>query len=328
MPGDLVSARFPGLQEGYESWFLRAADPAGGLGFWIRYTVHRKPGASPTGSLWFTLFDARAPAPVAAKLTVENPSADDVDWIRIAGGSLRAGAAHGDIEVSDALPVGWDLRFTGANAFAHLPRSWMYDAPLPRTKPVSLHPTALFEGHLAVGDRVVSVDGWPGMVGHNWGTEHAERWIWLHGTAFEGDPTAWLDVVLARLRLGRWTTPWSGFGGLFVDGELHRLGGLGRIRATAVDEHPDRLAFTLPGSRGTQVRGTVAAPRRSIVGWVYSDPDGSSHDVAHCSVADLELSLELPGSPARQLRAPGRAAYELGMREHDHGIEIQPFGDG
>lgn len=37
---------------------------------------------------------------------------------------------------------------------------------------------------------------------HNWGTEHAERWIWLHCTGFEGDGDAWLDVVLARLRVG------------------------------------------------------------------------------------------------------------------------------
>ena len=251
----------------------------------------------------------------------------DGDWIRIAGGAMGAGRAHGDIEVPGAVGVGWDLRFTGAEAFAHLPREWMYDAPLPRTKPVSVHPAARFEGRLVVGDRVVSVDGWPGMVGHNWGTEHAERWIWLHATGFEGDDTAWLDVVLARLRLGPWTTPWSGFGGLWVDGELHRLGGLGRIRATTVDERPDRVAFDLPGSGG-RVRGHVGASPHSFVGWLYADPDGSTHDVVHSSVADLEVVLERDGSPDRRLVASGVAAYELGMRERDHGLAIQPFGDG
>jgi hypothetical protein len=29
-----------------------------------------------------------------------------------------------------------------------------------------------------------------------------------------------------------------------------------------------------------------------------------------------------------ELVVPGGAAYELGMREHDHGIPIQPFPDG
>jgi hypothetical protein len=29
-----------------------------------------------------------------------------------------------------------------------------------------------------------------GMVGHNWGGEHAERWIWLHGLDFEKAPGA------------------------------------------------------------------------------------------------------------------------------------------
>ena len=327
MPRDAASARFPGLDQGYESWFLRAADPAGGLGFWIRYTVHAGPDHEPTGSLWFTLFDALAAAPVAAKLTVTGPSAGDDAWVRIAGAVVEPGRARGAIETPDAVPVGWDLQFAGGDPFAHLPREWMYGAPVPRTKPVSLHPLARFEGHLTVGDRVVSVGSWPGTVGHNWGSEHAERWIWLHGAGFEGDETAWLDVVLARLRLGRWTTPWSGFGGLFTDGTLHRVGGLGRVQGTEVDEHPDRLSFCLPG-RGMRVRGEVATPPHTSVGWVYADPDASTHDVVHCSVADLSLTLERDGSPPRRLRAAGVAAYELGMREHDHGVPIQPFGDG
>jgi hypothetical protein len=328
VPRDAVRARYPGIDKGYESWFMRAADPGGELGFWIRYTVHCKPGQAPTGSLWFTLFDASAPSPLATKLTVEGPLEGDDDWIRIAAASLGAGRARGDIEVPDAVPVSWDLRFTGDDAFAHLPREWMYAAPLPRTKPVSLHPAARFEGRLTVGDRVVLVNAWPGMVGHNWGTEHAERWIWLHATGFEGDATAWLDVVLARLQLGPWTTPWTGFGGLCVDGELHRLGGLARIRTTTVDEHPDRATFCLSGSGGRRVRGLVAASPGSFVGWVYADPDGSTHDVVHCSVADLELTLERDGFRDRRLRSSGVAAYELGMRERNHGVAVQPFGDG
>jgi hypothetical protein len=310
------------MAQGYESFYLRAADPAGGLGFWIRYTVHRAPGRPPTGSLWFTFFEADAP-PLAAKTTVDAPLADARSWIRIADASLGADGARGRIELAAGHTVSWDLSHSGAELFPHLPRGWMYAAPLPRTKPVSVHPTARLDGTLVVGDRTVSVDGWPGMVGHNWGSEHAERWIWLHGTIED----SWLDIVLARIKVGRWTTPWTGFGALCLDGERHRLGGLSRVRTTRVDEHPDRLTFEMTGE-GLRVLGSVSAPQEQFVGWVYADPHGSGHDVSHCSIADLDLTVEQPGQPVRGLRAAGTAAYELGMREHDHGIEIQPFPDG
>lgn len=327
---DLVRARFPHLDEGYESFYLRAADPSGGLGLWVRYTAHRAPGQVPTGSLWFTLFDGAAGSPTAAKTTTTSLQADQDAWIRIGDAAIGPGTASGRIEVAGGPQVSWDLRFSGSAAYPHLPRGWMYDAALPRTKPVSLHPCAGFDGILEVDGRTVSLNGWRGMVGHNWGSQHAERWIWLHGTGFDGVDEAsdsWLDVVLARLRLGRWTTPWSGFGALSLEGHRHELGGLTRVRSTRVDEHPDRLTFSLPG-RGLRVHGTVAAPGNRFVGWVYADPDGSSHDVVHCSIADLDLTLEQEGRPPMDLHARATAAYELGMREHDHGIEIQPFPDG
>jgi hypothetical protein len=77
-----------------------------------------------------------------------------------------------------------------------------------------------------------------------------------------------------------------------------------------------------------EVRGTVAAPRKDFVGWIYADPDGSEHNTVNCSVADMSLAVEREGGPARELELRGGAAYELGMRETDHGMEIQPFPDG
>jgi hypothetical protein len=62
--------------------------------------------------------------------------------------------------------------------------------------------------------------------------------------------------------------------------------------------------------------------------WVYADPNGPEHNTVNCSVADLELTVERPGLPARELKVEAGAAYELGMRETDHGIPIQPFSDG
>ena len=72
----------------------------------------------------------------------------------------------------------------------------------------------------------------------------------------------------------------------------------------------------------------MEAPPGDFVGWVYADPDGSEHNTVNCSVADMRLTVSRPGQAPVALDLEGGAAYELGMRETDHGIAIQPFPDG
>jgi hypothetical protein len=311
---------------GYESWYLKASHPDEPLGVWIRYTTHQKPGEPEAGSLWFTLF---GPEPMAAKVTPgpEALSRGDGAFIRIGDSELAEGRVSGS-----ALEARWSLTFEAPEPeLRHLPREWMYRAPVPRTKLVTPFPAARFSGEVAFGDRTVSLDRWPGMVGHNWGAQHAERWIWLHGTSFDGrGPDTWIDVGLGRIKLGPWTTPWIASGAISIAGERHRLGGIEHVRATHVDERPDGARFTLPGP-GLTVTGEVGAPRERFVGWVYADPDGSEHNTVNCSIAHLTLNVSRTGAPAApplELTTRTGATYELGMRETDHGMSIQPFPDG
>src|SRR4051812_983664 len=93
---DPTEARFPQLAAKaghYESFYLKACHPADPLGVWIRYTVHKQPGAAPTGSLWFTLFDRSADRPRASKVTLPGPAAGGGDWIRIGDARLGGGEA-------------------------------------------------------------------------------------------------------------------------------------------------------------------------------------------------------------------------------------------
>ena len=331
MGAGAATARFGAMKAGYESFYLRATAPEGGRGFWVRYTVRVAPGEEPSGSLWFTWFDGAGPT--ATKLTcqdVQGAGAATEPWVQIAGATIGAGRATGLIvDAPHRPPAGWDLHFTGEPAFEQLNRAWMYSAPLPRTKPVSLHPMARITGTVTVDGKDHAVDRWPGMVGHNWGSQHAHRWIWLHGMGFDrhGDDT-WIDVVLGRIRLGPVLLPWVACGGISLQGRRVALGGLGRMRATVVREHPTGAQLTLPGPDGSSVRVDVGADRERFVGWAYADPDGHTHDVANCSIADIEVTVRRPKRPDLTLRASGTAAYELGMQERDHGIPIQPFADG
>jgi hypothetical protein len=330
---DPTAARFPevGRRAGfYESFYLRACDPAERRGVWIRHTVHKKPGVEPRASLWFVLFDPEAGLPYAVKQTHPAPalSSGDGDWIRIGESALRADGARGSAS-GEGRTAEWDLTLqSGDEPLFHLPRDWMYTAPVPRTKTLSPAPVARFGGHVVAGDRRVDLDGWVGMVGHNWGAQHAERWIWMHGLAFDGAAAdgTWLDAAIGRIKLGPWTTPWIGNGELGLGGKRYRLGGLERTRSTRIDEQPNRCRFILPGS-GVKVTGEVGADRSDFVAWIYSDPDGGRHDTVNCSAAGMTLKVERDGEAPITLTTDGGATYELGMREQDHGVALQPFPD-
>ena len=327
----MTEPQFPaaGAADGlYESFYVRAGHPTEPLAVWIRYTVHKPPGAPPRGSLWFTLFDRRAGRPRASKVTLEpgELAGGDGSWIRIGDSSFAPGRLAGRAS-SEQLDAAWDLAYVDCEPpFRHLPRDWMYTAPVPRTKLESPSPAAVFRGRVTAGEREIELDGWVGMVGHNWGAEHAERWIWIHGGAFEGHPGAWLDLAVGRVKVGGLTLPWIANGCLSVGEARHRLGGIGRTRATRISERRDRCDFVVPGA-GVRLTGSVSAGASDFVGWRYADPDGGEHTVVNCSAAAMELTLERRDGSRLSLATDAGAAYELGTREPGD-VQVEPFPDG
>ena len=294
--------------------------------------MHKRPGEPASASIWFTVFDADAEGPLATKVTVPAAelSAPAGAYITVDGATFAPGAAQGAISTA-ALTASWDLTFEDANdPFHHLPYGFLYGAPLPKTKFLSPYPDARYSGRVTVGEREIELEYWPGMVGHNWGAEHAERWVWIQASGLEGggaSQPSWFDMAVGRIKVGPWTTPWVGNGMLLLDGERHRLGGFDRVRSTRIAERPTSCDFGLTG-KGISVRGRVGAEQRNFVGWVYADPVGPEHNTLNCSISDLELTVELDGKPPRHLAVTGAAAYEFGTRDLDHGIEVQPYPDG
>ncbi len=330
-----TKARFPQLASArraghYESFYLKLCRPGGGRGAWIRHTVHKRPGKEISCALWFVLFDADAPGPRATKRQF---GADQLDvpegaYIRIADATLGDGRAAGSV-TTPALEARWELSFSDEHEpFRHLSRDFLYGAPLPRTKSLSPYPNAEFNGSIQVNGESIEVEGWRGMVGHNWGAEHAERWIWVQGAGFEGgDRSDYFDMAVGRIRVAGLRTPWVGNAMLFLDGTAHRLGGFGHVPSTQVEESPTEVRFALKG-KGIKLGGRAAAPSKDFVAWVYADPVGPEHNTLNCSIADLQLDVELEGAPPRRLTVNRAAAYEFGSLDTDHGIPLQPYPDG
>src|ERR671913_1672937 len=89
-----TSARFPGLDASaghYESFYLKASHPTDPITLWIRYTVHKRPGAAAKGSLWFTLFDAHADGPWAVKATLDDVGAGPDHYIHVGTARFEPG---------------------------------------------------------------------------------------------------------------------------------------------------------------------------------------------------------------------------------------------
>ena len=304
----------------YESYFIKARHPAEPRAFWMRHTVHQRPGEPRTASIWLTLFDATADEPVVAgKHTVGTVTQPPGGYIEIDGSVVEPGRAHGALR-SPSLDTDWDFTIASSEPeLRHLPIDRMYEAKVPRTKSVTPHPAALFSGRIGSWD----LEDWVGVSSHNWGSEHAERWIYLHCGQFAGHGRdTWLEMTIGRIRLGPVTVPWIAQGALQIDGERHRLGGPQRIASTKVAERPTGVDFSVKGE-GVAFTAKVEAPAEHFVAWRYADPEGPEHHSLHSSLATIRLTVD-----GRELVGEQAATYELGIRETDHGLTVQPYDDG
>lgn len=330
----LSAPRFPELgvaDGGYESWYLKAGEPGGHRAVWIRYTVHKRPGQEAEGSIWFTSFDSGGERPAAVKQTAGPGELNTGPEIFVGVGQLGEFAPdHAEGRITAAgRAAAWQLEIAeGEPPLEHLP-SRFYGSPLPRTKLLSVTPSATLSGWVEVNGKRLELDRWPGMIGHNWGSRHAERWVWLHGVGFDGyGRDTWIDLAPGRVRIGPWTTPWVANGMISINGSRHRLGGIrAAIGSTRVEAGAGRCRFELPG-RELRVSGTVSAPASDTVAWRYADPDGSEHHTLNCSLAEMTLTVTPADGQPFRLRTGTGATYEYGSRETGHGIPVEPFADG
>jgi hypothetical protein len=277
---DLAAARAPHDSRLYESHYLTATDPAGGRALWLRHTSL---GGKP--SLWVTWF---GPEPHQQRVELDEPLST-TPWPTCSLATMTATTATGSLGAS------WDLSWESlAPALPYLPAAFLYDKRLPKSNGAAVVPHATVQGRYGE----TSLDGWHGVVGHNWGREHAEHWCWLHAVLPDG---GWLDVVLVRVRIGPVLSPWIAGGGLYVEGELRRT----RPGRVLLHEDGDRTRARIPTSAG---HVDVEVTGRHWVEWDYASPHGRGRDVRNCSVADAVVTTD----DGRSRRVTGVVAVEHG----------------
>ncbi len=165
---------------GYESWFVSARDPVSPRALWLRHTRHRPRRGRESVALWCTVLDRDLGQP---QVVVKEVFSAFPPGAAAGPGQFRGQAAMGEHSAR------WDLAITGGQQPLRLLRPpVLYRAPLPRTKLEATTPDGQVTGMLQIDDRTVIVSGWRGTVGHNWGAEHADRWVWLHAAGFGAAP--------------------------------------------------------------------------------------------------------------------------------------------
>jgi hypothetical protein len=148
--------------------------------------------------------------------------------------------------------------------------------------------------------------------------------VWLHAAGFGAAPECWLELVLARIRVGRVRSPWTAMGALSLGAELIPLGGLGR--RPAVEAPPGRLTAGVPAP-GARLQLTVTTSDDDAVAVAYADPSGGTRAVRHAARAAVELTLHRRGD--RELTMSGGCgAYEYGTRPGLRAIALQPLPEG
>ena len=314
----------------YEVHYLTTTDPATGIGLWIRSTMLAPDHGDPQCSLWFMATFPDAPA-VARKLTVpidQLVAEPEPFALRIADSELTDTGYRGAFE-----DVAWDLRWNPGRSYEHV-------SPLLRRAKVAKTILVLPQGDVAVtgtvtlpGGRTLTFEGAHGGQAHLWGSKHSARWTWAHcGDFTDADgvpqPDTFLDGVSVFVpRFGREVGPSTPVVGRLLGDDFLATSPGAVLRAKSHFALTSWSFETTAGKRRIVVE--VDAPRDSLVGVTYTDPDGEKAYCYNSEVASMRVSVfdKTPRGASRwalreTLVSNGRAHFEYGQRETVPDLEL------
>jgi hypothetical protein len=317
----LLTMARPGARALVESYFIKANNPVRREALWVKYTFLLRPGRDRSrASVWAIHFDGEAGRNRAFK---QSWPVDTVKWttddlsLSFGDCELTAGRARGRL-CDDEGSISWDLRFTdGGPALVLYPKALMV-APLPKFKLASPMPDAVFEGRYSIDGEEGSADGFKGMLGHNWGPKHNDRYGWLHANLFEGHTGTVFEAGCASLRIAGVRTPMFTTVTLRHQGRTHELHSILDLGNRRSDLSYYRWFFSV-NEPPVRIEGVVQTVAQDLVGLYYDNPDGTMTYCLNSKIAHLKLFLYEEGCPDVVLSSHA-AAFEMGTTDPHHGV--------
>lgn len=304
----------PGTERGhYESWFVRATDPAGERAFWIRYTIFSPRGraSEAVGELWAITYERSAHRVVAVKQSTPIANCTFAHHrldVAIGAATLGSQTLQGSAS-ANGHTIRWNLEMTSSSLPILLLPERLYETAIPRAKSVVTRPLARFTGRIDVDDTTMAITHWVGSQNHNWGSRHTDRYAWGQVSGFDAAPNAFLECGTARLKLGRvWTPPLSpivlrlGTETLTWNGVFCAM----RARSSYAPFHWHLQSAAKHG----RIDLHISANAHDVVALRYRNPPGDENICLNSNIAHCELALERPGRPKMELRS-NCAAFEI-----------------
>jgi hypothetical protein len=251
----------------------------------------------------------------------------DCLYVRVGDVELRHGHSHGVLTCEAGKHcIQWDLNFdTASEGFRHLPYEWMYRRGLPKSKANSPQVDTRFHGTITVDGVKTKVEDAPGMLGHNWGQEHAESWTWAHCNQWLGVEGVLFEGVTSEVKMGPVLTPPLSVIHVRIPGEWMTFNSVMQLFKT--ESHREGLKWKIRAtSSQRQIEAVFHAEVPRFVGVDYHDPGGR---IVHClntKIADAELAVY--GKTAKgwnlifSATADKSAAFEIGTRDETHGVTM------
>ena len=202
-----------------ESYFLRANHPTRPLAIWLKATVFAPLTGPAQAESWFIWFDGERNTTFAHKQSRPFSTASftgngDPDIAIEAAGLSFDVRANGSAKGTVPAPEGtakFELTWTRDESpigqrLSLLPWRVLRMGPFPKAKPLTPFPSLRFSGQVELPSGLETLTNWPGMQGHNWGSEHTFEYAW--GQCLFPEDDAMMEGFTARARIAaKQTTP-------------------------------------------------------------------------------------------------------------------------
>lgn len=329
---DDARPRAPQATKGmYESYFLRANHPTRPLALWTKATVLKSPDGSALQESWFAYFDAEQNRTWANKRTerlAPGFATEDAEQLRLSLCGAQwtiapRGSVRGQID-----EVRWDLAFERLAGEVGEPRSFyprkLIDGGFPRAKGVTPLPAMTVRGQVEVFGETVSVEGWMGALGHNWGREHPRQHAWgqVFFPASGSQPASWVEGITGSVKLaGPLSSPLLSTMIVQHGDRSYRFDRIFDPWAQKATIEDTRWRLELQGEAGRAVLD-VDGTGRPVVCLGYKDPTGAMGYCVNTKLARATLLVEPSDGPAFTLQSEHGAALEFLRRQPASGLRV------